>query len=105
MKYRIYPNKIQIQLIEKHFGSIRFLYNYFLNYRQKAKLKVQKLHTKINNQRKDYLHKISDEITNQYDIICLETLSVREMMSNRRLAKSIAYALIVVQVQEKNHLI
>ncbi|HIC78065.1 MAG TPA: transposase [Sulfurovum sp.] len=73
--------KLQRRLSKKKKGS---------NNRQKAKLKVQKLHTKINNQRKDYLHKISNEITNQYDIICLETLNVKGMIKNRRLAKSIA---------------
>ena len=31
-KYRIYPTKNQTELIEKHFGSNRFLYNYFLDY-------------------------------------------------------------------------
>jgi putative transposase len=60
------------------------------NNRHKAKLKVQKLHTKISNQRKGTLHKISNEITNQYDIICLETLNVKGMIKNRRLAKGIA---------------
>lgn len=59
------------------------------NYK-KAKIKVQKLHTKIANQRKDYLHKISNEITNQYDIICLETLHVKGLIKNKRLAKGIA---------------
>jgi len=54
------------------------------------KAKVQKLHTKIANQRKDYLHKISNEITNQYDIICLETLYVKGMIKNKNLAKGIA---------------
>ncbi len=73
--------KLQRQLSKKKKGS---------NNRQKAKLKVQKLHTKISNQRKDTLHKISNEITNQYDIICLETLNVKGMIKNRRLAKSIA---------------
>jgi putative transposase len=48
--------------------------------REKALLKVKKIYTKITNQRKDYLHKISKEITNQYDIICLETLNVKSMM-------------------------
>ena len=42
MKYRIYPTKTQITLIEKHFGSTRFLYNYFLNYRQKEYAKGNK---------------------------------------------------------------
>ena len=42
MKYRIYPTKTQITLIEKHFGSSRFLYNYFLDYRQKEYAKGNK---------------------------------------------------------------
>ena len=52
--------------------------------------KVQKLHTKIYNSRKDYLHKISNEITNQYDIICLESLNIKGMVKNKRLSKSIS---------------
>ena len=34
-KYRIYPTTDQKVLLEKHFGSVRFLYNRFLDYRQK----------------------------------------------------------------------
>ncbi len=41
-KYRIYPSKAQITLIEKHFGSTRFLYNFFLDYRQKEYAKGNK---------------------------------------------------------------
>ena len=73
--------RFQRRLSKKQKGS---------NNRNKAKLKVQKLHTKVTNQRKDNLHKISNEITNQYDVICLETLNVKGMVKNRRLAKSIA---------------
>jgi putative transposase len=73
--------KLQRRLTKKQKGSKN---------REKAKLKVQKLHTKITNQRKDYLHKISNEITNQYDIICVETLNVKNMIKNHKLAKSIA---------------
>jgi putative transposase len=73
--------KLQRRLSKKRKGS---------NNRQKAKLRVQKLHTKVSNQRKDYLHKISNEITNQYDIICLETLNIKGMIRNHKLAKSIA---------------
>ena len=57
---------------------------------KKQKLKVQKLHIKISNQRKDYIHKISNEITNQYDIISLETLNIKGMVKNKRLSKSIS---------------
>jgi len=34
-KYKLKPNKDQIVLLNKHFGSIRFAYNYFLNERKK----------------------------------------------------------------------
>lgn len=29
-KFRLYPNASQRELFEKHFGSVRFIYNYFL---------------------------------------------------------------------------
>ena len=58
------------------------------NYK-KQKAKVQKLHIKIANQRKDYIHKVSNEITNQYDIISFETLNIKGMVKNRHLSKSI----------------
>ena len=40
---------------------------------------ISKMHRKIANQRKDYLHKLSAEITNQYDIICVENLDMRAL--------------------------
>ena len=33
-KFRLYPNKAQIELLAKHFGCYRFVYNYFLNQRK-----------------------------------------------------------------------
>lgn len=33
-KYRLYPNKSQQEILGKHFGCCRFLYNYFLNERK-----------------------------------------------------------------------
>ena len=48
----------------------------------KQQRKVNRIHTHIANQRKDNLHKISAEITNQYDIVCVENLNMRNM-SNR----------------------
>ncbi|QXM07003.1 helix-turn-helix domain-containing protein [Crassaminicella indica] len=35
-KFRIYPNKNQIEIIEKTFGCSRFVYNYFLNQRNEV---------------------------------------------------------------------
>lgn len=60
------------------------------NNRRKAKLKVAKLHEIISNQRKDFLHKVSNEITNRFDTICIEDLNVKGMVKNHCLAQSIS---------------
>ena len=60
------------------------------NNREKARLKVSKLHKKVRNQRNDYQHKISRELADKFKVICLETLNVKNMVKNRRLAKSIS---------------
>jgi putative transposase len=60
--------------------------------RDKAKKRLAKLHEKVANQRKDYLHKISYNIVKNYDIICVEELQTKNMMKNHKLAKSIANA-------------
>ena len=60
------------------------------NNREKQRIKVSKLHKKVRNQRNDYQHKISRELVNKYHTICLETLQVKNMVKNRRLAKSIS---------------
>lgn len=60
------------------------------NNRNKQRLKVRLLHEKIANSRKDHLHKISNQITNEYDLICLEDLNIKGMMKLRSLSKAIA---------------
>lgn len=44
--------------------------------------KVNKIHRHIANQRLDNLHKISTEIANQYDVVCVETLNMRSMANH-----------------------
>ncbi len=44
--------------------------------------KVNKIHRHIANQRLDNLHKISTEIVNQHDVVCVESLNMR-FMSNK----------------------
>ena len=41
--------------------------------------KVNKIHKHIANQRSDNLHKISTEIANQYDVVCVESLNMKSM--------------------------
>ena len=58
--------------------------------RNKCRIKVAKEHEKIANQRKDFLHKLSIRYIRENQTICLEDLRVKNMMSNHKLAKSIA---------------
>ena len=48
------------------------------NYLKQLK-KVSRIHSHIANQRKDNLHKLSTEIANQYDVVCVESLNMRSM--------------------------
>jgi putative transposase len=47
------------------------------NNRQKLKDKLDKVHERVNNQRADFLHKLSRMYVNEYDIICVEDLDVK----------------------------
>ena len=60
------------------------------NNRKKQKNKVQNVHRKIRNVRNDYLHKQSTKLVNEWDLIVLEDLQVKNMIKNHKLAKSIA---------------
>lgn len=56
---------------------------------QKQRMKVAKIHEKIANQRKDFLHKLSTNLIKNRDVICIEDLSSKNLMKNHKLAKSI----------------
>lgn len=62
----------------------------FSNNWNKQRIKVAKIHEKIANQRKDYLHKVSTKIIRENQIICLEDLKVSNMMKNHKLARAIS---------------
>lgn len=72
--------KLQRQLSKKQKGS---------NNRNKLKIKLAKVHENISNQRNTYLHQITSKLVNENQIICIEDLNVKGMMSNHKLAKSI----------------
>jgi putative transposase len=46
------------------------------------------LHEKVSNQRVDYLHKVSRDLLNKYDLIAIEDLSLGFMNKNHNLALS-----------------
>ncbi len=72
--------KKQRQLSSKVKGS---------NNRKKAKVILSTLHKKVSNQRKDFHHKISRHIVDNYGVIGVEDLQIRNMVKNHNLAKSI----------------
>lgn len=58
--------------------------------RNKYRIKVARLHEKVANQRKDFLHKLSHRLTTNHGLIGLENLNTKGMVRNRRLSKSIS---------------
>lgn len=62
------------------------------NERTKTKKKLAKLHKKISNQRKDFLHKVSTDLVTKYSTIVIEDLNVSKMNSSvsSRLNRSIS---------------
>ena len=59
--------------------------------REKQRKILSLVHEKVSNSRKDFQHKLSHKLThdNQVNTIVMETLSIKTMMKNRRLAKHI----------------
>ena len=72
---------LQKSLSRKVYGSKNY---------EKARMKLAKFHEYISNCRKDYLHKISLFLVKNYDVICAETLQVKNMLKNHKLAKAIS---------------
>lgn len=57
-----------------------------------ARLKVAKLKSKLRNTRQDFLHKLSSRLINENQVIALEDLNVKGMVTNRRLSRAISEA-------------
>ena len=58
------------------------------NNRDKQKTIVRKIHRKIKNTRKDFLHKTSHHMITKYDGIILETLSIKSMLQKNGKAQN-----------------
>lgn len=58
--------------------------------REKQRLVVARCYEKITNQRKDYLQKISTNIIQDFDTVCMEDLNVKGMMKNEKLSLAIS---------------
>lgn len=66
------------------------LMKYGSNNWEKQRIKVARLHEKISNQRKDFLHKQSKQIVDTYDCVCIEDLNMRAMSQSLNFGKSVS---------------
>ena len=60
------------------------------NNRDKQRVRVARVHEKIANIRKDFLHKVSTQLVRENQTIAVENLQVKNMLKNHRLAKAIS---------------
>ena len=80
-KYEMELTKRQRQLSKKVKGSKN---------RAKAKWKVAKVHAKISDSRNDFNSKLTTKLISENQAIAVESLNVKGMQNNHKLAKSIA---------------
>ena len=93
-KYEKRIQRKQKELSRKEKGSK----NYY-----KCKQKINVLYTKLKNARKYYLHKVTKEITDRYDIIISETLKTKQMIERKKLSKEITDASFFEIIRPKNN--
>jgi putative transposase len=57
---------------------------------ERTRLRIAKLHCRIEDLRTDFLHKLSTKLTHKNQVVVLEDLNVRGMLKNRKLSKAIS---------------
>lgn len=80
--YRTYQYKLAKE--QRKFSKMKLHSN---NY-EKQKIKVAKIHEKIHNCRLYFLHKLSTELANKYDVICIEDINLQSIEQCLKLGKS-----------------
>jgi putative transposase len=80
-KYEVKLGQKQKRLSKKQKGSKN---------KDRVKIEVAKIHEKITRCREDFLHKLSRNLVNENQVICVENLAVKNMVRNHKLSKSIS---------------
>jgi putative transposase len=57
---------------------------------QRAERRIAKLHERVANRRREQAHQLTTALTREFGVIGVETLAIRNLMGNRRLARHIA---------------
>ena len=76
--------------LKKSLSQLKFVQRKFSKHKGKrTKQKLAKLHEKVANQRRDFLHKTSTALIRESQTICIEDLNIKGMMKNHRLAQAV----------------
>lgn len=75
--------RMQRDLSRKKFGSKNW---------EKQRIKLAKAYERVANQRRDDIQKATTALIRKYDVICLESLKVKGMLSNHKLARAVSDA-------------
>lgn len=79
--------------LRKAQSKLKYVQRKYSKYKGKrTKKKLAKLHEKVVNKRKDFLHKTSIKLIRENQTICLEDLAVSNMVKNHNLAQAISDA-------------
>lgn len=73
--------RLQRELSRKTKGSLNC---------NKARIKLARQYEKVANQRRDFLQKLSTKLIQENDVICVESLRVKNMVKNHKLAQAIS---------------
>ncbi|MGQ4270258.1 RNA-guided endonuclease InsQ/TnpB family protein [Nocardiopsis changdeensis] len=60
--------------------------------RARARIRVARVHARIADRRKDFLHKLTTRLVRENQVVVIEDLTVRSMVKNRKLSRAISDA-------------
>ena len=99
-KYSSQFRKLQTQL------SRRYLKKNFSKNTARLQKKSNKLYKKIKNKKEDFFHKLSNQLTNQYDQISIENLEIKSMKESKsqrlnRLISDVSWNSLIQKIKYK----
>ncbi len=83
-RYRFHPTGAQaVELSRKQQGSAN---------RAEARRRVARVHARIADRRRDFLHKLTTRLVRENQVVVIEDLTVRTLVRNRKLSRAISDA-------------
>lgn len=88
------PYKISNKYLHKIDNALKYLSLKQKNSKsfQQLKIKIAHFYEKITNSKNDYFNKLSNIIVKKYDVICIESLAIHELLKKRFISKEISFS-------------